>query len=555
MALGVQKTVNSKITHLHRTVSGVTFTNNNSQSTPAALAQSDINQFVEMSPNRLVVLSHEGKILRFNRHFSNDFSAQSGSDFTSLFHTKDASRIDKVLKRASKPSSNKIVLLNHHSCESCMFSKNGSVKWMRWEISPSKDGQTLHAIGRDITPIKIQEQTIVRKQTELCEAESIARMGRWRWEIGSQSMSWSPELYNIFGKSDKEFRPSIDSLCGIIEQHDSDRLMQIFQRAMIERTSYEINMHIGEKGSKEEKIIRCEGRCELDSEGDVIALYGIMQDITAQILTERNLKNAKDQAERACSAKTQFLANMSHELRTPLNAIIGFSEIIKSQLLGPFGHEKYGDYINTIHTSGQHLLSLISDILDMARIQSGKYKLAHEEINITKIAGLCSHMMEGSAQEAGVSILVNGDVNFHNSQDTGMIEESDVCAVADRRAIMQIMLNVLSNSVKFTPNGGTVHINCANRDGGVEIEIKDTGVGIPSEHLHNIMMPFEQVENDYSRKHDGSGLGLAITKDLLELHGGRLSIESSINVGTNVIMWLPKGDCKTNSKSKCLESV
>jgi len=221
---------------------------------------------------------------------------------------------------------------------------------------------------------------------------------------------------------------------------------------------------------------------------------------------------------------------MSHELRTPLNAIIGFSEMMQRQLLGPIGTEKYLDYIGNIRESGEHLLDLISDILDMSKIEAGKYELDLEEFNLLKVLRLSCHMIEGRALDAQVKVLCE------------IREEDFIDVVADRRAVMQIMLNLLSNAVKFTEPGGQVKAEYFVTDEALSIRVSDTGIGIPASKLRYVTEPFEQAANHFTRNHEGSGLGLAITKELVELHGGGMQIESTVGVGTIVTFSLPK-DC------------
>ena len=249
--------------------------------------------------------------------------------------------------------------------------------------------------------------------------------------------------------------------------------------------------------------------------------------MTERMLYERDLRKAKEQAEKAYASRTQFLANMSHELRTALNAIIGFSEMIERQLLGPIGTEKYLEYISGIRDSGGHLLDLISDILDMSKIEAGKYELALEEVSIVKVLQLTAHMMEGRAHESGVKITLNQDL------------DEELKIIADRRAVLQIMLNLVSNAVKFTPEGGHVEIAGYERDNYLSLKVIDNGIGIPAHKLATITKPFEQVSSSYARDHEGSGLGLAISKELAEMHGGTLFVESVVDEGTTVTVRLP----------------
>jgi two-component system cell cycle sensor histidine kinase PleC len=280
------------------------------------------------------------------------------------------------------------------------------------------------------------------------------------------------------------------------------------------------------------RFIQLQGRCEFDSEGEVTSLFGIMQDVTERTQHERELREAKESAERAYAAKSQFLANMSHELRTPLNAIIGFSEMIQRQLLGPIGTEKYLDYITGIRESGEHLLDLITDILDMSKIEAGKYQLDVETFNMMKVLRLAAHMIEGRALDAQVKII------------SEIPEDQDLDVTGDRRAVMQVVLNILSNAVKFTEPGGEVRLSQHYDGESISVRIQDTGIGIPPSKLRYVTEPFEQAANHFTRNHEGSGLGLAITKELIELHGGHLTIESTVGVGTIVTFQIPL-ECKS----------
>ena len=398
----------------------------------------------------------------------------------------------------------------------CCLHKNGENIWIEWNHSVSDNH--VYSVGRDITALK-------RQQKKLSEAEAIGHIGQWYWHIGAETIQFSDQLFRIFGTEPGNFNPTLESVNSMIHHQDAGRMEQVFQRAIIEQKDYDMDFRI-QRSDGEVRYIRCEGRCETDSKDEVFALYGIMQDVTDVTKRELDLRQAKDSVERAYAAKTQFLANMSHELRTPLNAIIGFSEMIERQLLGPIGTEKYLEYISGIRQSGEHLLDLISDILDMSKIEAGKYQLNLEKFNIAKVIRMASHMMEGRALDDNIKIEIN-------------ITNEELQVVADRRAIMQIILNLLSNAVKFSKPNGCININLNERDKHFSIRIEDQGIGIPANKLANITMPFEQAESDYTREYEGSGLGLAITKELAEIHGGNLYIESTLDVGTTVIIRLP----------------
>jgi two-component system cell cycle sensor histidine kinase PleC len=233
----------------------------------------------------------------------------------------------------------------------------------------------------------------------------------------------------------------------------------------------------------------------------------------------------KTRAEEANQTKSKFLANMSHELRTPLNAIIGFSEIMEAAMFGPLGADKYSEYSRDIRQSGQYLLDVINDILDMSKIEAGGIRLAPEDVELDPVLADCLRVVWGRANEKHLVLKSQIAPGIHLQ--------------ADRRALKQIALNLLSNAVKFTPEGGAVTVEGRVRGGMVTVAIKDNGIGIPKDALRKLGRPFEQVESQLTKRHQGSGLGLAIAKSLSELHGGAMRIRSTLGQGTMVVVRLP----------------
>jgi len=235
---------------------------------------------------------------------------------------------------------------------------------------------------------------------------------------------------------------------------------------------------------------------------------------------------ASEIAESASRAKSEFLANMSHELRTPLNAIIGFSDIMHREMFGPLGDPRYKEYSADILSSGEHLLALINDILDMSKIEAGKLTLRPEPLDLLEMVEDVIRLVRARAEAGGLTVTTE-------IPTLPTVE-------ADYRALKQILLNLLSNAVKFTPRGGQVRISAVERpDGRMRISVRDTGIGIAQSDLSRLARPFEQIESQHAKTQQGTGLGLALTKSLVERHGGALEIESKSGVGTRVSFSLP----------------
>ncbi|MBO6520979.1 MAG: hypothetical protein JJ900_06410 [Rhodospirillales bacterium] len=262
----------------------------------------------------------------------------------------------------------------------------------------------------------------------------------------------------------------------------------------------------------------------------VMALAGIW--MTATLIcyiknSQRALVKARDEANQANLAKSQFLASISHELRTPLNAILGFSDILVEQYFGPPGKGKYREYAKDIHSSGEYLLELVNDLLNVASIESGKISLHKEHVLIGSIIDECIHTVETRAKTKDIDVV-------------SMLPEGLPAIYADKRAIRQILLNLLSNSVKFTPNGGKIVIDGEVNGMAAKFSVADNGAGIPPGRLADILNPTKGAGDDPYVTEEGWGLGLAISRSLAELHGGVMNIASELGQGTTVIIEIPR---------------
>jgi two-component system cell cycle sensor histidine kinase PleC len=301
-------------------------------------------------------------------------------------------------------------------------------------------------------------------------------------------------------------------------QLEDGRWLHISERRTKDGGYVSVGTDITALKTHEEKLIDSEQR-QIATIADLRASQQRLAELAEKYAEE------KTRAEEANAAKSKFLANMSHELRTPLNAIIGFSEIMESGMFGPLGAEKYNEYCSDIHDSGQYLLDVINDILDMSKIEAGRIRLDFEDLDLDTLLAESMRVVSSKAGEKQLEVVSR--------------IAPDLQLRADRRAIKQIALNLLSNAVKFTPAGGKITVRGRISDGFVTLGIADSGIGIAKDALTRLGRPFEQVESQLTKTHQGSGLGLAIAKSLVELHGGCMRIRSTLGKGTLVVVRLP----------------
>ncbi|WP_299372259.1 ATP-binding protein [uncultured Kiloniella sp.] len=264
-----------------------------------------------------------------------------------------------------------------------------------------------------------------------------------------------------------------------------------------------------------------------DDEGNYKGHRGSASDITKRTKAEHELKKARDEAETANKSKSDFLANMSHDLRTPLTAIIGFSDIMRHKTFGKLGHPKYDEYVRDIHNSGTLLIGLINDILDLSKIEAGKYELTNEPLQIDELIGLSFRQLELMAESSHQSLKMKISSTLPHLK-------------GDKRAIIQILNNLISNAIKYSPKKGTIAVNATtNENNGIEISVEDSGIGMSEQDLECATDAFEQTDRLHPRKHEGTGLGLFLCHSFMKLLGGKLKIESKVNVGTKVTLIFP----------------
>jgi PAS domain S-box-containing protein len=311
----------------------------------------------------------------------------------------------------------------------------------------------------------------------------------------------------------------------IIPGDDHRRVMAILAHRRLEDFPIiNVNPWVHKDGTRRQ--LRWSNVALPDSEDNLAMIVCIGFDITDEHQAEMSLTRAKNEAEQANRAKSEFLANMSHELRTPLNAILGFSQVIRDR---HFGDDivRYSEYAANIHDSGEMLLALISDILEMSKLEAGKLKLADEIVDLFQVVESCRTMVAGRAQDGGIVI-------------TSLLPSWPIRLRGDQRALKQILLNLLSNAIKFTHAGGSVSVSAGMTGSGeIQLAVTDTGIGIKPSALGKVFQPFYQIDHAATRAKGGTGLGLAISKHLTELHGGAIAIDSKPGIGTTVMVTLP----------------
>jgi two-component system, cell cycle sensor histidine kinase DivJ len=318
---------------------------------------------------------------------------------------------------------------------------------------------------------------------------------------------------------------------GLFERvHVADRpaYLTALSRSLANNQAMAVEFRIRRAGGDASRYGWVEMRCRpVSGEGqDREGIVAVTRDISDRKAQEAELLKTRDEAESASRAKTQFLANMSHELRTPLNAVIGFSEILNRELFGTLGEARYRDYARLIHESGEHLLNVVNDILDMSKIEAGKFKIVKEPFNVGALVKSCCDIMRHTAEQRSLSLIVD-------------VEPGIPELPADKRACKQMLLNVISNAIKFTDPGGWVRVSAKVVGRDVVLAVADNGIGIAEADLPKLGNPFVQANNSYDRSYDGAGLGLSVVKGLAKLHDGKLELASTLGSGTTATILLP----------------
>jgi cell cycle sensor histidine kinase DivJ len=333
----------------------------------------------------------------------------------------------------------------------------------------------------------------------------------------------SPASYPLLGRLPAELEGQ--AMSALVHPDDLAPLLAAFMNALYSGRDGAVEVRLRHH---DKHYLWAEIRCRpapLDDMGGATDIVAVTRDISERKNQELALIQARDASESASRAKTAFLANMSHELRTPLNAIIGFSEVMTREIFGPVGSARYQEYARLIHESGGHLLELINGVLDMSKIEAGKFEIYEELFDLDEVASSAIRFVSHAAERGGVAVKLK-------------ITPEARQIFADKRAVKQMLVNLVSNGVKFTPRGGSVTVTAAVKDGLI-LAVSDTGTGIAKADLEKLGKPFVQVEGPQTRAKEGTGLGLALVKALAGMHGGEMVMQSALGEGTIVVLRLP----------------
>jgi PAS domain S-box-containing protein len=401
---------------------------------------------------------------------------------------------------------------------------DGSVHWLleKGDVVRDDVGQPLHMLGvvQDITQRKEAEQALAEQRIRLLEAQRLARLGNWSADLVSGELTWSEEIYRIFGHVPDSFTPSVEAFHRAVHPEDIDKVRDSERKA--EQTGRHDVVHRIVRPDGDIRYVHELGKTLCNSEGKAISMMGTVQDVTELKRAEQALVAAKEEAERASQAKSEFLSRMSHELRTPMNAILGFGQLLECD---DGLDEEQHDSVREILHGGRHLLELINEVLDLARVEAGRIDLSLEPVDLCGVVHECFSLVKPLAEARTIRLR-------HDGVDGALVR-------ADRTRLKQVLLNLLSNAIKYNRDGGEVGIEvCAAVAGQMRISVTDTGRGIPAEREAELFQPFNRLGAE-STEVEGTGIGLTITRRLVEMMGGRIGLESQPGQGSRFWVELP----------------
>jgi PAS domain S-box-containing protein len=385
----------------------------------------------------------------------------------------------------------------------------------------STEGKLVRMLGSmmDITERRQMEEDLRANEKQLAEAQRIAHIGSWSWDVTSNKITWSDELYRIFGIQPQEFGATYEAYFSYVHPEDRELVRNMIERALREKSFPEYdNRIIRPDGSV--RVVQAKGIVISNSDGVPVRMNGTTQDVTERKQMEAELKQASNQALQSAQLKSDFLANMSHEIRTPLNGVIGMIDLLLTTQLT----SKQRHYAETVHRSGESLLMIINDILDFSKIEAGKMQLETIQFDVQALLDDVASTLAESAHSKNIELAVSVDPSM-----TTILQ-------GDPLRLIQVLTNLVSNAIKFTERGEVVIRATCPREFGrnvsVRFEVSDTGTGIPRDQQGRLFQAFSQADSSTTRRYGGTGLGLAICARLVKLMGGEIGVQSELNKGS-----------------------
>jgi PAS domain S-box-containing protein len=449
--------------------------------------------------------------------------------FFAALHPDD---VEAVRRSLEEHFAGRIAVKQH---EVQLRTKTGTFRWFLDRgkvVERAADGTPLRMVGTitDITHRKRVEADLVAATQLLEEAQAVARTGNWSFDIATGEAKWSKYLFTLHGRNPDDGVLAVGEVIDRFEPEDAERLQRAIARTREDGTPYTLilrtrgfNPHV--------RWVRSEGRARRDASGAIVGLFGTTTDVTAEVEREEALHVARNQADAASRAKSEFLANMSHEIRTPLTAILGFAELLRSDPVVAADADRRTQAVDMIRDAGQHLLTVLNDVLDLSKIEAARMTAESIETPLVSILNEVERLTRPASLRKGVPVTMIFATPLPD------------CVRSDPTRLRQMLLNLVGNAVKFTDVGRvTIIARCDERPAGTEliIDVVDTGPGMSDEQAASLFQPFEQVDRSVTRRHGGSGLGLVITRRLAALMGGSVTLaETRVGEGSRFRLSLP----------------
>lgn len=473
--------------------------------------------FLKESPDLICIADTQACFKEINSAFTKILGYSKNelltNSFTKFIHPDD---LEKTLNEVKNLSSGNPTI----DFENRYLKKNGEFVYLQWKANLNSSNNLIYAIARDITEIRQTQRNLEDSEKSLNVAQKIAKTGSWEFDLTTNKLNWSNELYAIFEIENKPNPNLYKDYLTRFTTEDIENLQNMIMKSIIDKTPYEIEHRVILSNNRVKWVFGT-GIPIVDEKGNVTAFRGLAQDITQKKEIAEAIK-AKEHAEAANKAKSDFLANMSHEIRTPLNGIVGFSDLLMKTDLD----KNQLEYMSTINESANTLMEIINDILDFSKIEAGKLELNIEEIDLFELTHQVIDLFTNQANLKNIDLILNIDKNVPQ-----YIE-------ADSIRLKQVLVNLLSNALKFTSFGQIrLDINQISafdtNSSTVRFSVKDTGIGIKHYNQEKIFHSFIQEDNSTSRKYGGTGLGLTISNQLLKLMKSKLHLISKYGDGSD----------------------